>query len=88
MTALYSFYKKKEIAFRSLFFTEDDRLNEAAKTALFDLRVFCHGTKSAFNNDPLEMARIVGRQEVYQHIMNYLNYDYSEQIKLEETNYE
>lgn len=63
---------------------ENGQLSEHAKTALSDLRYFCSGTKSVYSSDALEMARMAGRQEVYQRIMNFLHVDYSEQLKLDE----
>lgn len=52
--------------------------NVRAHDVLSDLRVFCYGTKSAFNSDPLEMARREGRREVFMRIMNQLKVDYGE----------
>lgn len=78
------FLRKKEWAFRSIFSKENGELNEAAKIALADLRLFCNGTKSNFSVDALEMARMEGRREVFMRIMTFLNYDYSKVYDLEE----
>lgn len=58
--------------------------NEAAKIALADLRHFCKGTQSPFASDPYETARMVGRQEVFMRIMQFLHYDFSKIYDLEE----
>lgn len=78
------FLKRKETNYRLLFRAQDKKLNQAAKIVLSDLRVFCHGTQSAFDKDPIEMARKAGRQEVFQRIMNFLEVDYSEYYQLVE----
>jgi len=49
---------------------------QVCEEAMADLREFCHATKSAFSNDPLEMARLIGRKEVYDRIMTFLKVDY------------
>lgn len=76
--------KAKEQAYRAVFRGQDQSLHEAAKTVLADLRVFCHGTKSCFDSDPMLMAQKAARQEVFQRIMNFLEIDYSEFYRLEE----
>jgi hypothetical protein len=58
--------------------------NENAKTVLADLRVFCHATKSTFSDNPLEMARLEGRREVFNRIMNFLKINYSDYYNYEE----
>jgi hypothetical protein len=78
------FIKNKEWAFRKVFGSENGELNEASKIALADLRYFCNGTKSNFNTDALEMARMEGRREVFMRIMNYLNCDFSKIYELDE----
>ena len=76
--------KKKQWAYRALLKGQDGQINEAAKIALADLRVFCHGTRSVFSSDSLEMARRAGKQEVFQRIMNFLEMEYAETYQLEE----
>lgn len=79
------FIKSKEVAWRVIMTTDDGSdFNAHAKTALADLRTFCNGTRSTFNSDPLEMARLTGRKEVFERIMTYLHYDYSKLYELEE----
>ena len=78
------FIRNKEWAFRQILGGDNGKLNEAAKVALADLRYFCNGTKSNFNTDALEMARMEGRREVFMRIMNYLNYDFSKIYELDE----
>ncbi len=78
------FFRNKEWAWRHILGGTDGNLHEASKVALADLRVFCNGTKTNFNTDPLEMARMEGRREVFMRIMNFLNYDFSKIYDLEE----
>lgn len=74
------FIRSKEWAYRQRLGVDD----EAVKIILADLRMFCNGTKTTFSNDPLEMARLTGRKEVFERIMTFLNYDYSKIYDLEE----
>lgn len=74
------FLRSKEWAYRSALKNND----EAAKVILADLRMFCYGTKSTFSTDPLEMARLTGRKEVFERIMSFMNFDYSKIYDLEE----
>lgn len=80
---LKQFLQSKEWAWRQMCKT-DDGYSIPGEIALSDLRTFCNGTKTTFSNDPLEMARMVGRQEVFQRIMNFLNVDYSKIYDLNE----
>lgn len=52
--------------------------NEAAKTVLADLRLFCNGTRTNFSSDALQMARMEGRREVFMRIMTFLKVDYED----------
>ena len=79
------FIKSKETAWRFLFLDENGQgINRQGKVALADLREFCFATKTAFDTDALEMARRMGRKEVFDRIMTYLNIDYSKYYELEE----
>ena len=46
---------------------------ENGKRALLHLAGFCNALKSTFSSDPLEMARMCGRREVWLEIMTNLN---------------
>ncbi len=81
---LIKFTKNKQWAWRTLCNREDGELNPFAEVVLADLRNFCYGTKSPYSDDALMMARLVGRQEVYQRVMNFLNVDYAKQLSIEE----
>lgn len=77
--AIRNSLKKKEWAYRLIYNTEQgEELSEAAKVALADLKIFCNGTRSIYSSDALDMARMAGRQEVFQRVMNFLQIDYSE----------
>lgn len=79
------FIKSKEWAWRFLMTDEGGGdLNQHARIALADLRSFCYGTKSTYSSDPLEMARLTGRKEVFERVMQFLHYDYSKIYDLEE----
>lgn len=79
------FIRSKEWAWRFLLLDDSGKdVNSHARVALSDLRSFCHGTKTTFSSDPLEMARLTGRKEVFERIMTYLNYETSKIYDLEE----
>lgn len=79
------FIKSKEWAWRFLLLDDNGKdVNSQARIALADLRSFCHGTKSTFSSDPLEMARMTGRKEVFERVMTFLNYETSKIYDLEE----
>lgn len=68
------------VGWRRVFLAEDDRtVRRAGEIALADLREFCRAgprhPRALFANDPLEMARRLGRREVFDRIINYLNLD-------------
>lgn len=81
---LKQYFKSKEWAWRSMCAGENGKFNPAAEIVLADLRLFCNGTKTPFRDDPYQTAREIGRQEVFQRIMAYLNVDYSELYSLNE----
>lgn len=76
--------RSKEWAWRHIMRGDNGELHEASKIALADLRVFCNGTRSNFDADAMQMARMEGRREVFMRVMNFLNYDYSKILELEE----
>ncbi len=61
-------------------------LQRSAEHVLHDLRSFCHAEpwQTTFRKDPIEMARRVGRREVFERIRDFLNLDESEVQKLME----
>lgn len=75
--------KRTQHSYRTLF-KDGDGLNIAAKDVLTDLRIFCHGTKSCFDKDPILMAQKAARQEVFQRIMNFLQIEYADYYQLED----
>lgn len=77
-------YKHKEMAYRAVFKGEDEKLKPLADDVMADLRIFCHATKQQFSSDPLQMARLVGRKEVFDRIMTFLKVDYEEYFNLNE----
>ena len=58
--------------------------NETGAEVLADLRVFCHATKSVYKDNPQAMARLAGRQEVFQRIINLMKIDFEEVYHYEE----
>jgi hypothetical protein len=65
---------------RRLFLADDgETLRRTGEAALADLRDFCfahaNNRRALFSNDPLVMARRVGRREVFDRITTYLNLD-------------
>lgn len=59
--------------------------NESGKEVIADLRSYCNGTRSNFNSDPLEMARMEGRREVFMRIVNFMKIDYEQYYDYEES---
>lgn len=58
---------------RWVFLSPEGEIHRAGEIMLADLRDFAGGP--LFSNDPLVMARRVGRREVVDRITNYLNLD-------------
>lgn len=85
---LQSLLNRKQWAYRVLFNTDDERLNEAAKIVMADLRETCHATKTSFSTEALEMARREGRREVFNHMMQFLKVDFEDYYELVEESYE
>lgn len=75
--------KQTQFAYRAVF-RDDKGLNPCGKEVLADLRLFCNGTKSCFDADPIKMARNAARQEVFQRIMNFLQIDYADYYELDD----
>lgn len=73
---------------RRLFLTDEQRLRIAGERVIADLRDFCfahaNNRGKVFDRDPLIMARRLGRREVFDRIITYLNLDESEVQKLME----
>lgn len=59
-------------------FTEGGTRRMAARAVLADLRDFTFARTSAFDPDPIIMARRQGRRDVWLRITNYLNLDEAE----------
>lgn len=78
------FIQSKEISWRNALKDGQGNLTPEGKIILADLRNFCNGTKSPFRNDTNETMRQIGRQEVFQRIVSFLEYDYSKLYELEE----
>jgi hypothetical protein len=61
---------------RQLFLSDDGKLHLAGEHVLADLREFADPPyRPLFSSDPLVMARRVGRREVFQRIVMFLNLD-------------
>lgn len=61
---------------RALFLADDGQLHMAGHHVLADLRDFAAPPGvPLFSADPLVMARRIGRREVFERIVNYLNLD-------------
>lgn len=71
--------------YKDLCFGENGDLKQSAEHVLADLREFClPGYRSPFHRDPVEMARRVGRQEVFNRIQRMLELSEEETMKLME----
>lgn len=67
-------------AYRTVFTGDGETLRIAANHVLADLRDFSFARSSAFDPDPIIMARRQGRRDVWLRISNYLNLD-EEQVQ-------
>lgn len=71
--------------YKSLCFGENGDLKKSAEHVLADLRGFCvSATGTPFHRDPIEMARRVGRREVFDRIQRLLALSEEETMKLME----
>lgn len=62
-------------AYRTVFTGDGETVRIAANHVLADLRDFSFARSSAFDPDPIIMARRQGRRDVWLRISNYLNLD-------------
>lgn len=63
------------LAWRWLFKVDGEKMHRAGEVILADLRDFARVGMPIFDTDPLVMARRLGRREVVERIMNYLELD-------------
>lgn len=56
-------------------FKPEGVMSRQAEAVLADLRDFCAAQDSTFNSDPLIMARMAGRREVWLRLTKFLNLD-------------
>lgn len=70
---------RKRVSYRRCFLREDGELNEAAKVVIADLAKFCRARGSTAmvspqtgSIDPIAMAMVEGRREVFNRINEYL----------------
>ena len=64
--------------YKRIFLTQD------GKQVIAHLKTECFGHGTPFHKDPLEMARRCGRQEVFQIIIQMINYTEDDIAKLKE----
>lgn len=62
-------------AYRATFTVDGEKRRIVADHVLADLRDFTFAQKPAFDRDPIIMARLQGRRDVWLRITNYLNLD-------------
>lgn len=70
--------KEKRLIYNNVF------ENEGGRQVLSDLRRFCFATKTPYSSDPIEMARNVGRQEVFHQIMTVMKVDFEEYFEFDD----
>ncbi len=66
---------RRALLYRIVFTVEGDTLRLAANHVLADLRDYAFARTSAFDPDPIIMARRQGRRDVWLRISNYLDLD-------------
>ena len=85
---LFAGWQTPVTEWRRLFLTDEERLRVSAQRVLADLRDFCfahpNNRRLLFSQDPLVMARRIGRREVFDRITTYLNLDEAAVQKLME----
>lgn len=86
---LFAGWRSPVSLWRRVFLTDDEeRLRVSAERVLADLRDFCfahpNNRRLLFSQDPLVMARRLGRREVFDRITTYLNLDEAAVQKLME----
>lgn len=85
---LFAGWQTPVTVWRRLFLTDEERLRVSAQRVLADLRDFCfahpNNRRLLFSQDPLVMARRIGRREVFDRITTYLNLDEAAVQKLME----
>lgn len=71
--------------YKTLCLGDKGELKRSAEHVLADLRAFCiPPTGTPFNRDPVEMARRVGRQEVFDRVQRMLGLSEEQTLKLME----
>lgn len=65
----------RQWCYRTVFTTDGETLRIAANAVLADLRDFSFARATAFDRDPIIMARREGRRDVWLRISGYLNLD-------------
>lgn len=71
--------------YKDLCFGENGKMKKSAEHVLADLRGFCvSASGTPFHRDPVEMARRVGRREVFDRIQRMLGLSEEETMKLME----
>lgn len=66
---------RRAVLYRIVFTADGETLRLAANHVLADLRDYAFARSSAFDPDPIIMARRQGRRDVWLRISNYLNLD-------------
>lgn len=81
---------RKQRAYKKIFLNESGDLNEESKVVLADLKKFCRADSSTIMGqgkiDPMAMAILEGRREVWLRINHYLHLQESVTINLSEVN--
>lgn len=72
--------KKRAAAYKAVFNQETTH----AKNVLAHLKRECRGGDSVYSNDPIQMARMAGRQEIYNMIVKLIELSEFEADKLTE----
>ena len=57
-------------------------MSPAGRQALADLEYFCYATRTIKTKDPIELARMEGRRDVWLHISRAINLTADEQLAI------
>ena len=80
-------FRKKQ-AYRATFYAPNGTLHDAGGVVLRDIANYCHAMQPPFPKDmtgkidPIEMARMMGRHEVWSRMVGFLDMPYRQQTEL------
>ena len=84
MRHILDLFRRRRAAYRAVFLGTDGEVGPEAKRVLADLRRFAGVGASPYKEDPRDTARMIGRQEMFLRVQNFLNLNDHQVYQLEE----